>query len=267
MDDNKSKPWTEWLNTLVPEDSWAFLSKLHKVKLKARQRIFQQGECDNRLIFIESGKLKLSYWDSVKKRNTVFSHLSNGDIYGVETFFSHSPHTGTLSAVEDSMIRCLYKNDYQKLLAENPAFEKKLVEYCEKNQKKIVFQDPQKLAGRVHERYPTSLKGVIQRIDSSGTISPPALSVTVSNISVGGVCCSSKNLGVEDAANFYKSQVQITISYQKDSLNSDIQKTAKVVAVRFLPSGESTIHLQFNAPLSEKKLMEMMQRTNVYIYQ
>ena len=268
MDDKKNKPWAEWLNSIAPEEASAVLHKLIKVKVKARQRIFQQGDCDNRLIFVESGKLKLSYWDSLKKRNIVFTHLSKGDICGAETFFSHSPHTGTLSAVEDSTIRCLDKNDFQKLLGENPALENKLVEYCEKHQKKIVFHNEQKHARRANERYPTSLKGLIQQVDSSGNLSPVALIVIVTNISVGGVCCCLKNLGVENAANYYQSTVQITISYQQNSLVSDIQKMAKVVATRFLPMGESTIHLQFNVPLSEKKVMEMVQqKTNIYTYQ
>lgn len=88
MDDEENRPCAELLNSLTPDEASAFLAKLHNVQVKARQRIFQQGECDSRLIFIESGHFKLSYWDNLKKKNVVFTHLSKGDICGAETFFS-----------------------------------------------------------------------------------------------------------------------------------------------------------------------------------
>lgn len=266
MDDGINKPWAKLLNSLEFYEASAFLAKLHKVHVKARQRIFHQGECDNRLIFIESGHFKLSYWDKLKKKNIVFTRLSKGSICGAETFFNLSPHTFNLAAIEDSIIRCLYKKDYQKLLSENPAFENTFIKYCEKLQKKIIFHDPQELGRRAHKRLPASLKGLIQQLDSSGKILPQKLRVTVSNLSIGGLRCSAQNLSIGDAVKFYKSKVDIKISYQKDSIPCDIQKIAKVVSVRFLLFGESTIHLQFQVPLTEKKVVEMAQSDNIYIY-
>jgi CRP-like cAMP-binding protein len=266
MNEKKSKPWTVWLNSLTSKDASAFSVKLKKVQVKARQRIFQQGECDNRLIFIESGKLKLSYWDSLNKKNICFSELSSGEVCGAETFFSHSPHTGTLAAMEDSVIRCLYKEDFQKLLSQHPAIENNLKEFCEKYQKKIAFSDSEKLARREHHRYPVSLKGQIQLIDPGGKKSSRALPVIVSDISIGGVCCITKKLEVNEAANFYQSQVKIGISYQINSLPHDIEKLAKVVAVRFHPSGESTIHLQYKVHMTEKEVIKLVEQKNIYTY-
>jgi len=266
MSDEKNKSWTEWLNSLASKEATAFLSKLKKVQVKARQRVYQQGECDSRLIFVESGKLKLNYWDSLNKKNICFSELSSGDVCGAESFFSYSPHTGTLAAIDDSEIRCLYKEDFHKLLSQHPAIENSLKEHCEKFQKKIVFHDPKKLARREHQRYQTSLKGHIQQVDASGKKSSRALPVIVSDISIGGVCCKTQNLEAGEAAVLFQSQVQIKIAYQKTFLSCDIEKLAKVIAVRFLPFGESTIHLQFQVPMTEKEVLKMVQQNNVYTY-
>ena len=69
MNEKNNKPWTEWMKSLASKEASAVLFEMKKVKVKARQRIFQQGECDSRLIFIETGKLKLTYWDALKKKN------------------------------------------------------------------------------------------------------------------------------------------------------------------------------------------------------
>jgi CRP-like cAMP-binding protein len=266
MNEQQNKPWTEWLLSLTSDESSALLSKLKKMPVKARQRVFQQGECDSRLIFIESGKLKLSYWNALKRKNIVFTELIKGDVCGAESFFSHSPNTGTLAAVENSVIRSLYKTDFHSLHSQYPEIENKLIEYCEKYQKKIVFHDPQKLARREHQRYPTSLKGRIQQVDSSGKKSSRALSVIVSDISIGGVCCKTEKLEAGEAEALFQSHAQIKITYQKTFLSCDVEKLAKVVAVRFRPFGESTIHLQFQIPMTEKEVLKMVQQNNVYTY-
>jgi CRP-like cAMP-binding protein len=266
MSDEQNKPWSEWLNSLKSKESSAVLSKLKKVQVKARQRIFQQGECDSRLFFIESGKLKLCYWDSLKKRNILFTELDAGDVCGAESFFSHSPNTGTLAAVKDSVVRCLYKEDFQKLLSQYPEIENNLKEYCDKFQKKIIINESDKLARREHQRYPTSLKAQIQKIDSSGKKTSRALPGIVSDISIGGVCCKTKELDAGEAETFYRSQVRLTISYYKNFLPCTIEKLSKVVAIRFRPHGESTIHLQFQVLMTEKEVLKLVEQKNVYTY-
>jgi hypothetical protein len=265
MNNKKNKTWTEWLESLEPQEASVLLLKLKKLHAKKQQRIFNQGDCDSRLIFVQSGKLKLCYWDSVKKKNIMFTDLSRGDVCGAESFFSLSPQTGTLSAVEDSIILCLYKDDFQKILDAHPAFEKKLVEYCNTCQKKIVFHEPEKLARRAYPRHPVSLNGRIHPLDPS-LVKFPELNVTVSDISIGGARCKTKNLRAQDAEKFYQRPVKIKIFYQKNFLPCDIEKLAKVVAVRFPSSGGATIHIEFQVPLTEKEVLKMVQDKNIYTY-
>ena len=134
--------------------------------------------------------------------------------------------------------------DYQKLLSKYPSIEGKLIKYCEKRQKKIVFHNPQEVGRRAYKRYPTSLEGQIQKNVSGKTNNSKVLTVKIMDISIGGLSCAAQKLEIKEAALFYKSMVWITISYLKNSWPCDIQMMAKVVSVRFTPLGESTIHLQ-----------------------
>ena len=80
MDFEKIKPWASLFNKFTPTEAIEFYYTLKTMTAKAHQRIFQQGDCDNRLYFIESGKLKLSCFDKQIKKNVVFSNLAKGDI-------------------------------------------------------------------------------------------------------------------------------------------------------------------------------------------
>lgn len=266
MQFEKIKPWAELFNAFTSGEAASLYFVLKFVSVKKHQKIFKQGECDNRLFFIESGAFKLSYYDSQMKKNIVFAQLRKGDTCGAEAFFTYTPHTTTLTALEDSTISYLEKKAYQKLKSDYPAIEPKLICFCEKNQKKVQAQNPQNMERRAHQRYQISLKGLLQRIDDRGNLLPQSLTVTVLDISVGGVCLMARNMGIGDAANYHQSTVQVTISYQKHFITYDITKVATVVSVRLLPFGECSVHLEFKTPLEEAKIIEIAKYTNIPTY-
>jgi CRP-like cAMP-binding protein len=266
LDFEKIKPWAALFNKFTPAEAVAFYYLLKTTTAKAHHRIFQQGDCDDRLYFIESGKLKLSCYDKQIKKNVVFANLAKGDICGVETFFPHTTHTTTLTVLEDAQINYLEKKSYQKLLAEHLSIDAKLIQYCENHQKKLNLQNADSLVRRAHPRFQATLSGKIQRIDQKGNLSDQISTITVADISMGGLCCMTRNLGVGEAANLHQSLVQVSFSYQKYDMVHEITKVAEVVSVRFLPYGESSIHLQFKKPMEEHRVHEIARNTGVTAY-
>jgi CRP-like cAMP-binding protein len=262
MDLEKIKPWAELFNSFTTGEAASFYAALKFVSVKKHQRIYKQGDCDNRLFFIESGCLKLSYYNHQLKKNVVFAHLRQGDTCGVEAFFTFSPHTSSLTAVDDSRIGFLEKNVYQKLKADYPAIESKMIAYCEKKQKQLVVQNPQDPIRRAHQRHPVCLKGILRRIDDRGDIQH-SMAVVVSDISAGGACLKVRHMGIGDAANYYQSHVQLVVSYQKHFIAYDLVKEATVVSIRLLPFDDASIHLQFKTPLDNDKLLEIARCTNI----
>ena len=266
MDFEKIKPWAPLFNKFTAGEAVAFYYLLKTMTVKKHQRVFQQGDCDNRLYFIESGKLKLSCFDKQVKKNVTVANLSQGDICGVETFFTHTTHTTTLIVIEDAGLTFLDKKTYQQLLVEHPAIEAKLVGFCETHQKKINLQNNNGLFRRAHPRFQTALTGKIQRIDSKGNLVDPASPVTIADISMGGLCCMAANLGVGEAANLHQSMAQVSFSYHKYDIVHEMTKVAEVVSVRFLPFGESSVHLRFKTPLDEHRVHEIARNTGITAY-
>ncbi len=266
MDLEKIKPWAELFNSFTPGEAAAFYFGLKSTLAKPNQRIFKQGECDDRLFFIESGMLKQSYFDSQDKKNVTLATLQKGDVCGAEAFFTSMPHTTSLIALENSQISFLEKKTYQHIKTGYPAIDPKLMLFCEKNQKKVQHRNIQMIERRAHERHAVTLKAALQRMDAQGRPLPPVIPATVSDISVGGMCVTVPNMGIGTAANFHQSSVRVTLSYEKHFLTYELTKEAKVVHVRMLPLGDCCLHLQFATPVDESKILEIATQTNITAY-
>ena len=263
MDLEKITPWKDLYSIFTTSESVAFYFALKDRVVKSNQPVFEQGSCDNRLYFILSGRLKLSYFDKEKRKKVTFAILKKGDITGIETFFSFSIHTTTLVATEESKISYLDKDAFQKILTDNPTIESKLYSYC-KNKKQHCHIDNQKgLGRRAHKRYETSLRGHVQKIDKAGKPQKEISRMTIADISAGGLCYNTTNLKIGDAADLHKSDILITASYNKGTENKEFQRLARVVSVKFHPNGECCVHVQFKEQLSERKIFEIAQYTDV----
>jgi len=266
MDPRVIKPWADLFDQLTAREAAAFYYALKAFVAKPNQPIFQQGSCDNRLYFIQSGSLKLKYFDFNQKKNVTVTTLHKGDIAGVEPFFTFTNHTTTLMAGEESIILYLDKQAYQKILAAHHAIESKLCNFCESKKINLFQNAPAPPARRANERYKANLKGQVQRIDPKGKLLPETSDIRVVDLSTGGLCYMVNNLKVGEAANLHNSNVQITAVYQKYSLSYELKRIGKVVSLKFFPHGECSVHIQFEEHLDESTVMEIAKHTDVMAY-
>jgi CRP-like cAMP-binding protein len=266
MDPEKIKLWADLFNQFTNSEAAAFYFALKEFVVKPNQPVFQQGSCDNRLYLIGSGSLKLKYFDYGIRKNVQITTLRKGDVAGVESFFMLTNHTTNLIAIEESTVLYLDKGAYQKILAGNHAIESKLLKFCESKQIRFEHAKPEELARRAHQRYKADLKGYVQRFDQNGAIGEKGLEIKIIDISAGGLAYRVRNLKIGDASELHNSRIQITAFYQKYSLAYELKKTAKVVSLKFLPFGDCSVHVQFEEPMDEVKVMEIAQNTDVMAY-
>ena|GEM_PF-5489130 len=260
------KPWADLFNAFTLGEATSFCSEMKSAKVRKHQILYKQGDCDNRLLFIYSGLLKLTYYNYEIKKNALLARLREGDLCGADTFFTFSPHTSTLSAIEDSRIIYIDKQSYQKIKADFPGIEPKLIDFCEKKRKSMLVLNTQGIERRAHNRYNISLQGKLRLMDSRGNVSPGSLQVDVVDISMGGACLMAREMGIGDVAVYNQSRVQLNISYQKHSTCYDITKFAAVISARILPSNECSLHLRFETPMDEAKVFEIASETNILTF-
>ncbi|MFZ2631802.1 MAG: cyclic nucleotide-binding domain-containing protein [Desulfosalsimonadaceae bacterium] len=260
MDPERIKPWAGLYDTLNPSEAVAFYYALSDFDAKAGIPVFSQGEFDDKLYFVYSGRLKLSYYDTELGRHFSYGDLHKGDVVGSDAFFSFSCHTSTLTPVVDSQLLFLEKSTYDSLLDENPALESKLTRYFGANIKTCNLSSKRGQARRVHKRYPVSLNAQIQMADGDGNriIGKEITNVKIVDISGGGLCYVVQNLKKQEAEQLHKQWVHMNVQYKKDHVFQEVKTLAQIVSLKLLPFEECSIHVRFKKAIDEKRILEMV---------
>lgn len=266
MDPEIIRPWADLFNQFTAAEAAAFYFALRDFVVKANQPVFQQGSCDTRLYFINSGQLKLKYFDYEARKNVIITTLRSGDIAGIETFFTLTNHTTNLVAAEESKILYLEKSDYQKIVVGNTGIEAKLFRYCESKQIQSHQDQPETMGRRAYQRYKAELTAILRRIDQNGRPAGEFLEGKIVDISAGGVGYRVKNLKIGEAASLHNSRILIAATYSKYGLNYELKKIGRVVSLKFHPMGECSVHVQFEEPVDEDRVIEIAQHADVIAY-
>ncbi len=259
MDSEKIQPWADLFDKFTESESVAFYFLLNAFTAKEKKPLFEQGAYDNRLYFIRSGRLELSYYDNEKNKSIAIAVLEKGDIAGEDTFFSFTNHTTTLIPLEDSDVFFLERNIFEKSLKDNPTIEPKLFDYCKRHKKTYQIKNTESSARRIHERHPVSIRGQAQMVDKDGNRLRDFSSITIVDILDGGLCYVLRNVRKNGAADLHAGWVNIKASYKTDSATSELNELAKVVSVRLLPFEECSVHVQFKSPLEKERLQAIVQ--------
>jgi len=261
MDSERIKPWTGLYDNFNPGESVAFYYALSDMDVKADIPLFSQGEFDDKLYFVQSGQLKLSYYDTELGRHFSYGDLRKGDVAGADAFFSFSCHTSTLTPVVDSQLLFLEKSVYDSLIAENPAFESKLIRFFTEHTKTCNLSSKRGQARRVHKRYPVSLNAQVQMSDPEGKriIGKEMINVRTVDISGGGLCYVVQNLKKQEAEQLHQKWVQINVQYKKDHVFQEMKALAQIVSLKLLPFEECSVHVKFKKAVDEKRIQEMVQ--------
>ena len=143
--------WSHLYKRLTKEEKIALYYGMQKANYEAEQIIFQQGEMNSNLYFINAGRLKTFYHKD--KHGILLKTIGPGDIAGEDTFFSNS--TCTFSMMADSAVKLnfLEKTVLQKWHDEAPTLVSKLQGYCAELESINDLLQKKELERRAHRRY------------------------------------------------------------------------------------------------------------------
>jgi CRP-like cAMP-binding protein len=262
----KIRPWADLFDQFTPSEAAAFYFALKEFVVKPNQPVFQQGSCDNRLYFVRAGQLKVKYFNYDLRKNMSLAMVRRGDIVGIETFFTLTNHTTSLVAIEEAKILYLEKSVYQQLVTHHHGIESRLFRYCESKQIQYNQKLPENPGRRAHQRYKTELAATIWRMDPNGRPEGKLGEGHIVDISAGGLGYSIKNLKIGEAACLHNSRILIVAPYHKYGLSHELRKTGTVVSLKFNPFGECSVHVQFDEPMDEDRVMEIAQHADVIAF-
>jgi CRP/FNR family transcriptional regulator, anaerobic regulatory protein len=109
---------------LDKEEVSYFTSLLKYKEVIRKDFLLKEGVTAKHINFIHSGALKAYYLDVKSDENIIMLAVDDWWITDMYSFASGNPAMQYISAIEDSVIFQLQKNDFDELLTKVPAFER-----------------------------------------------------------------------------------------------------------------------------------------------
>ncbi|HYI76601.1 MAG TPA: Crp/Fnr family transcriptional regulator, partial [Chryseolinea sp.] len=110
---------------VLNKDEASYFTGLLKYREIARKELLlKQGAIARYISYIHSGALKAYYLNSESDENIIMLAVDDWWITDMYSFASGNPAMQSISAIEDSIVFQLQKNDFDELLKKIPAFER-----------------------------------------------------------------------------------------------------------------------------------------------
>jgi CRP-like cAMP-binding protein len=109
---------------LDKEEISYFTSLLSHKEMRRKEFVLQAGAIAKHINFIHTGALKAYYLDVKSDENIIMLAVDDWWVTDMYSFTSGKPAMQYISAIEDSVIFQLQKNDFDQLLVKIPAFER-----------------------------------------------------------------------------------------------------------------------------------------------
>lgn len=177
--------WSELYKDMTEEETSTLFFAMKSVRFGAGHTIFQKGDHDSRLYFINKGRIKLVFREGDKEK--IVKELKQGDMLGEDAFFSLTLSTTTAITLTEVELNYLEKDILSKWELKSYGIEPKLHDYYLRT--KRIDETLEKMGPelRRHERIPISGKVKVQFMDTSGVPYGEPVTGALSDISQGGM--------------------------------------------------------------------------------
>lgn len=244
--------WADLYKTMTKEETSNLYFAMKSVKFKAGRLIFQKGDNDSRLYFINKGHVKL--FIDQEGKEIFIRELKQGELMGQETFFTLSLCTSSAVALTDVELNYLEKAVLVKWESKSYGIEAKLHDYHLKSRKTAEAQGAKGPQLRVHERIAISGKVRVQFMDSAGNVAGESVIGSLSDISSGGMSFYL-NIKKEKISGLFlnpRLNMKFTLKTGMDEYPVDRNGTMVAAVPHFY---DYSIHVKFDNRL-EKKMLE-----------
>lgn len=251
MKNNFDDHYRELLSNLFGEMEESSLRQIFeggiKIELDAGKYLFRQGDSENDLYVVLSGRLRAI--NEEKSGITILGDIAEGEPVGELALFSDEPRMAAVLAIRKSVLLKISKAEYHAIVAKNPQFASALTKFVinrmrrnvleqkvEAIPKNIVFiqlQEDYDLGPWINE-IKINLEAlsiqtqVLDRAFNKDDGSTPALELMESHNGVNLLVCSGKDSEWTKQCLLYADLIILASDFYADSKLYDIEKNHKL---------------------------------------
>jgi CRP-like cAMP-binding protein len=254
IDKKHQEIWQDLYDFLTKEEGNALYHALEKIDLDPDQSILTQGKTNNRLFFLDSGNLQITF----KQENALefVKKLGPGETAGQDTFFPISLCTTTATTAGGVQIKYLPREKFDAISASFPGFADKLESYCRKKEGTPIeaILKNKEVERRRHDRLKCSGKITCQLLNNEGKPLSSPFAGFIDDISKGGLSFSIKCSKKSTARMLLGRPAQLTLEMQIQDAPTKQQYICQIVSLKHHMFTDYSVHVRFNKPLTEPQM-------------
>ncbi|MBU0482583.1 MAG: cyclic nucleotide-binding domain-containing protein [Proteobacteria bacterium] len=245
--------WKELYGQLTDAESLILYNLLKKSSYKPGQTIYEEGDMDRNLYFLESGQAKHVYTRNGKE--TFIRKIRGGDIAGEDNVLNASFCTTSLIAMTPAVLHLLNLDRLQEE-APDGTLLKKIREFCVSKDKLHDLLKSNSQDRRRHLRIALEGSILIRHPELQGAKS---LRGKLRDVSAGGVSFHIQ-AGNREMLQMLLGK-DLDLKFYLPPHMQEIKRTGRVLSIRdcdpdFAGKGTYSIHMKFAEPLAEHIIVE-----------
>ena len=257
VDKDHMEIWADLYDNLSTEEANTLYFGLKKAMFEPDELLLRQGDKNDRLYFINSGRLKLVYRD--KDSEKLVQTISSGSLAGCNTFFTITVCTTSLISNTRVNANYLDRETFLKWKEEAPALAGKLELFSDRQAKEADLLRKKGIDRRAFRRLKLAGPLSFQVLNRSGQPIGRYFRGELSDISLGGVSFLIKTNNPRSASMLLGRKMRVTCKVSVGRERMEIDKVGEISGVINHYFGDYSIHLKFDDML-KKSILDQMER-------
>ena len=238
--------WPELYDHLTVEERNCLFHSMKKYTLPEGKMLLKYGSLNNRLFFIEKGKVTIGLPQKENKLK-VFTQLGRGDILGEYTFATIALCSATAITKTEVQLRCLEGTETESWEEKHPGLQNRILEYCHKYGRVDRILERKEQEKHTHPRYPVQGRVKAILLDNNGQKTKVTFNGELEEISRSGasfsIQCNKKTIVKQLLARSF------SLAFTFDQKEISFTTMGRVVRVSSLLYNDYTLHVGFHSAL------------------
>lgn len=255
---NAKRLWPVFTKKLSGAEAEDFFLALQVLELSDDTRVLEQGRPNNCLYLVNQGHLKVVFEN--KDQEVLIRHLSKGQLFGEDTFFSVNVCTASVVTMSPVYLSYLDHQHLVHLQEKHPDLEHRLQEICCSGNHAYDYLRKLNFDRRATRRIHLRSKILVQLLTAE-TQRPMQCTETAElwDVSQYGLCFYMTSKSREAVQRLIGRTLGVRIKFDTEEIPKLAAVTGEVQGVAQHPMDLYSVHMKLNPPFSDEA-MEMIKK-------
>ena len=240
--------WPELYEQLTIEERNCLFHSMKKYILPEKKVLLKYGSLNNRLFFIEKGRVTIGLPQQGNKLK-ILAQLGRGDILGEYTFATIALCSATAITKTEMQLRCLEGLKVESWEERHPGLQSKILEYCQKFGKIDRILERKERGHHTHPRHPVQGRAKAILLDKSGNKTKVSFNGELEEISRSGASFSIKCNTKTIVKQLLSRSFSIAFTFSHKGKEISFATIGRVVRVSSRLYNDYLLHVGFYATL------------------